>query len=315
METGSVKQKSKLVEAEALIKASRELVHKADLEVSECKIGTSEAAEEFDKVKRTFKNTTLKSADGLLEKVGYEYITYEEAEAFELSINRNSEKNFSVKSLSSGRFTGLLLAMLVALLTVAAWVYIAMTKLNIDPRTLTPESAISQINPTLEWIGGLVGGTISIGTLILGLSALIMAWLIYAIHMSLKGKNNLRLAEDTFDKSTEYCMMQEECQKEMKKIDKHLREATDEIGNLTTILNEHSATLKRVIHVEGVYEEEKEYHPSSKKVMRETEKIMRAAENLLETAITQEQKLNFQSVQAINTAKTIYAEFLSRIYD
>jgi len=315
MKTDSVKQKSKLAEAESLIETSKELVNKVESEVTECKIGTSEAAKKFDVVKRTFKNTTLKSADTLLKKVGFEYITYEEAEAFELSIDGNSEKNFSVKSLSSGRFTGLLLAMLIALLTVAAWVYIAMTKLNIDPRSLTPESAMSQVNPTLEWIGGLVGGTMSIGALILGLSALIMAWLVYALRMSLKGKKNLRLAQETFLQSNEYCTIQTECQKEMKKIDNHLREATDEIGNLTTILNEHAATLKRVIHVEGIYEEDKEYHPSSKKVMRETEKIMRAAESLLETAITQEGKLNFQSVQALNSAKDIYAEYLSRIYD
>jgi len=49
--------------------------------------------------------------------------------------------------------------------------------------------------------------------------------------------------------------------------------------------------------------------------MRETEKIMRAAENLLETAITTERKLNFKSVQALNSARGVYAEYLSRIYD
>jgi len=307
--------KSKYAEAEALIETSKELVNKVDLEVSKCKIGISEAAKKFDKVKRTFKNTILKSADILLGKVGYEYITYEEAEAFELSLDGDSEEKFLVENLSSGRFTGLLLAMLVAFLTVAIWVYIAIRKLNIDPRSLTPKSAMLQVNPMLEWIGGLVGGTVNIGALILGLSALIMGWLVYALRMHLKGKKNLVLAKDIFEKSNEYYITREVSQREMKKVDKHLRDVTTEMDNLTTILNEHAATLKRVIHVEGIYEEDKEYHPSSKKVMRETEKIMRAAESLLETAITQEGKLNFQSVQALNSAKDIYTEYLSRIYD
>jgi len=307
--------KSKYAEAEALIETSKELVNKVDLEVSKCKIGTSEAAKKFDKVKRTFKNTILKSADILLGKVGYEYITYEEAEAFELSIDGDSEEKFLVENLSSGRFTGLLLAMLVIFLTVAIWVYIAIRKLNIDPYSLTPKSAMLQVNPMLEWIGGLVGGTVNIGALILGLSALVMGWLVYALRVGLKGRKNLHLAQETFENTNAYCTTQKECQEEMQKIDTHLREATDEIRNLTTILNEHSATLKRVIHVEGIYEEEKEYHSSSKRVMRETEKIMRAAESLLETAITQEGKLNFESVQALNAAKDIYAEYLSRIYD
>jgi len=315
MEIDSIKNKSSLAEAEALIEASQELVSKVDSEVNECKIGTSEAAEAFDAVKRTFKNTTLKNTDNLLEKVGFEYITYEEAEAFELSIDGNSEQNFSVKKLSSGRFTGLILAIFVALLTVGIWVYLAMKKLNIDPTSVNSETAMSHVNPILEWIGGIAGGTTSIGALILGFSALTMAWLVYAVRISLKGKKNLRLAQDTFKQSNEYCMTQEESQREMKKVDNHLREATTEVENLEMILNEQSSVLKRIIHVEGVYEDEKEYHPSSKKVMRETEKIMRAAENLLETAITKEGKLNFQSVQALNSAKSIYAEFLSRIYD
>ena len=305
------KKQNKLAEAEALIEASQELVQKVDSNIFECKIEVSEAAEAFDDAKRTFKNVTLKNADNLLEKVGFEYITYEEASAFELSIDGNENQDFSVETLSSGRFTGLILALLVALATVGAWIYLAMTKLKIDPNSINTETAISHVNPILEWIGG----ETSIGALILGFSALIMAWLVYALRINMKGTKNLRIAKDTFDKSTEYCMTQEDCQKEMKKVDAHLREATAGIGNLETILNEQTSILKRIIHVEGTYEDEKEYHPSSKKVMRETEKIMRASENLLETAITQDKKINFQSVQALHTAKDIYAEYLSRIYD
>ena len=305
-------RKNKLAEAEALIEASQELVAKVESDVAECEIGISEAAGEFDYVKKNFKNVTLKNADSLLEKVGFEYITYEEAEAFELSVEVSDEENFSVETLSSGRFTGLILAIVVALITAGSWIYLAMSKLDIDPNSVVNvETATSHVNPILEWIGG----EMSIGALILGFSALIMAWLVYALRINMKGKKNLRIAKDTFDKSTEYCMNQEECQKEIKKVDGHLREATMEVGNFETILNEQASILKRIIHVEGVFDEEKEYHPSSKKVMRETEKIMRAAESLLETAITEERKLNFKSVQALGSARSVYAEYLTRIYD
>ena len=305
------KKKNKLVEAEELIAVSQELVAKVDSDVAESQVGISEAAGEFDYVKKNFKNVTLKNADSLLEKVGFEYVTFEEAEEFELSVDTSDNQNFSVETLSSGRFTGLLLAILVALLTASAWIYLAMSKLNIDPKSISTETAISHVKPILEWIGG----EMSIGALILGFSALIMAWLVYALRTNLKGTKNLRIAKDTFEKSNEYCLTQEECQREMKKVDAHLREATVEVTNLEMILNEQASVLKRIIHVEGTYEEEKEYHPSSKKVMRETEKIMRAAENLLETAITTDKKLNFKSVQALNAARGVYAEYLTRIYD
>jgi site-specific DNA-adenine methylase len=154
-----------------------------------------------------------------------------------------------------------------------------------------------------------------IGALVVSFSALLLAWLVYAIYIGIKGNSNLRIAKEMYAKSNEYCMTQEECKAEMKKVDAHLREATVEVNNFETILEEHASTLKRVIYVEGVYDEDKEYHPSSKKAMRETEKILKSIEKLLNTAITKKGKLNVQSVEALAEARAVYAEYLGRIYD
>lgn len=311
-------KKNKLAEADALIGSSQELVAKAESEVAECKVGISEAAENFETAKQTFMDTTFASSEIELEKLGFEYTTFEEGASFELAIDPSNNEKFSVQNLSSGRFTGLILALMAALITVAGWIFLAMTKLGIDPNSLDLQSATEQVNPILTWIGGemfAANGNMMVGAVIVGFSALIMAWLVYAIRISLKGTKNLRLAQETFEKSNEYCMSQEDCKQEMKKVDAHLREVTQEIGNFDMILNEQLSVLKRIMHVEGAYDEEKEYHPSSKKVMRETEKIMRGAEHLVSTAITEDAKLNFQSVQALNSARGIYAEYLGRIYD
>ncbi|CAA6809534.1 MAG: ORF 73 extensive acidic domains, potential leucine zipper immediate early protein homolog [uncultured Sulfurovum sp.] len=317
-EVVSQKKVNKLAEAKALIEASQEQVAKVDSEIAECKVGVSEAAKNFAIAKETFNEETFNNCETLLESAGFDYTTFEEADGFELAVDSSDDELFSVRDLSSGRFTGLMLAIIVALITVGAWVCLAMSKLGIDANSINLENATSQINPILTWIGGdmiSANGNMTAGALILGFSALIMGWLAYAIRINLKGTKNLRVAQETFDKSTEYCMTQEDCQREMKKVDAHLREVTEEITNLDTVLNEQASVLKRIIHVEGVYDDEKIYHPSSKKVMRETEKIMRASEHLLSTAITEDKKLNFQSVQALNTARGIYAEYLSRIYD
>ena len=311
-------KKSKLAEAQELIESSKELVSKADSEVEECKIGISEAAEAFDVAKQTLNSTTFNECNTLLQESGFEYTSYDEDEPFELSLNEDENEIFSVQNISTGRFTGLILAILAALGTVVAWIYIASKKLNIDLNGQTAETAKEQVNPILNWIGGDMIGANSnmmVGALVLGLSALIIAWLVYALRVSLKGKKNLRIAQETYDKSAEYCMTKEDCRREMKKVDGHLREATIEVSNLESVLNEQAATLKRVLHVEGAYEEEKEYHPTSKKTMRETEKVMRGAEKLLNTAITKSGKLNLESVQALNNARAIYADYLARIYD
>ena len=313
-------KKSDLLEAKELIENSKELVSKAETEVNECKIEVSTAAKEFDEAKRNFNNTTFKSSEILLEKLGFDYSSYDEIEPFELSIDENDGESFSVKDISTGRFSGLILALLVALATVGGLVYLALTKLNIniDPKTLTPQTALEQINPVLTWIGtigGNTGGNMMIGAIILGFSGLIMAWLVYAIRVNMKAKKNLHTAKEILEKSKEYCVSKEDCKKEMKKVDAHLREATKEVSNFETILNEKVATLKRVLHIEGAYDEDKEYHPSSKKAMRETEKIMQGIENLLNTSVTKEGKVNIQSIQALNNAKAIYSDYLARIYD
>ena len=204
--------------------------------------------------------------------------------------------------------------------TVGGLVYLALTKLNItiDPKTVTPQTVMEQINPVLNWIGtfgGHTGGNMMIGAIILGFSALMVAWLVYAIRVTLKEKKNLDVAKEILEKSKEYCVSKEDCKREMQKIDAHLREVTEEVSNFDTILNEKVATLKRVLHIEGAFDEAKEYHPSSKKTIRETEKIMQGIEYLLNTAVTKEGKLNFQSVQALQNARAIYADYLARIYD
>ena len=311
-------KKNKLSEAQELIENSKELVSRANTEVQECKVGISEAAEAFDEAKRNFNNTTFKSCETLLEKLGFDYSSYDEIEPFELSVDEDDGEAFSVQDISSGRFTGLILALFVALATLGAWIYMSFTKLKIDPKTITPETATEQINPVLTWIGtlgGNTGGNMIVGAVILGFSALIMAWLVYAIRVSMKGKKNLRIAKEMHEKSKEYCMTKEDCKREMKKVDAHLRESTEEASNFETILNEKVATLKRILHIEGAYDEAKEYHPSSKKCMRETEKVMQGVEKLLNTAVTKDGKLNFQSIQALSNAKAIYADYLARIYD
>jgi len=313
-------KKKKMSEAQELIESSKELISKTNTEMEECKIGASKAAEAFDEAKRNFSNTTFKSAETLLEKLGFDYISYDEVEPFELSVDENSDEDFSVKDISSGKFTGFILALLAALVTVVGLVYLALSKLNItiDPKTLTPQTAMEQINPVLNWIGtlgGHTGGNSMVGAILLGFSALIVAWLVYALRVNLKEKKNLHIAKEIHEKSKEYSINKEDSKKEMKRIDSHLRELTKEVSNFDTILNEKVATLKRVLHIEGAFDEDKEYHPSSRKAMRETEKIMQGIEHLLNTSVTKDGKLNFQSVQSLQNARAIYDDYLARIYD
>ncbi|MBU1669106.1 hypothetical protein KKC13_11860 [bacterium] len=320
VENSDVK-KSKQVEAKELIESSKELVSKVDNQVEECKIGVSKAAENFDNIKRTFNNTIFTSSQELLEKVGFEYNSAldELNEPFELALEEKEGATVHIKNISSGRFTGLLLAIGAALVTLGVWIYFAAQKLNISLSSNTTAEAIeAHINPVLAWIGGGITGATGnpmFGALVLGFSALLMAWFVYAIRVNLKASKNLRIALKTYEESTEYSMSKDDCKKEMEKIDAHLQASNTEVENFTMLLNEQNSSLKRILHVEGAGSDEQSYHPSSTKVMRDTERLMRAVEKLLNTSVTSGGKLNFKSEQALSNAQAVYIDFLGRIYD
>jgi len=312
--------KDKIAEAKELIENSKDLVSEVDSAVQECQQGVSKAADDFDTQKRTFINQVFKSSEELLKKVGIEYGADSKLnEPFELSVDTNAE-NIEIDYITSGRFTGMLLAIIFAVATFITWIYFAFVKLNlpIEKSSLSLKFIETNMDAVLTWIGGgVIGidGEPMIGGLILGFSVLIIAWIVYAIRLHFKTDKNLRLAKKAYIESRAYSFSKDECKKEMLIVDAHLREAIISIENFTIMLNEQNAVLKRIVYVEGVVNEDKSYHPSSKKVMRETEKLMKSIEALLNTSITRDGKLNPQSQKVLAIAKAVYADFTAKIYD
>ena len=312
--------KNKITEAQELIANSKDLVSEVDSAVQECQLGVSKAADDFDIQKRNFINKIFKSSQELLKKIGIDYgINGRVKEPFELSVDTNAN-NIEIEYISSGRFTGMLLAITLAMVTFVTWIYIALKELNIpiDKKTLNLEFVEMHMDSVLTWIGGgVVGmrGEPMVGGLILGFSALIVAWIVYAMRIHFKAHKNLRVAKKAYIESQAYSSSKDECKKEMLRVDAHLRDAIISIENFTIMLNEQNSILKRIVYVESVANEDKNYHPSSKKVMRETEKLMRSIEALLNTSITKDGKLNPQSEKVLAIAKAVYADFTARIYD
>ncbi len=313
-------EKDKISEAKRLIESSKELVSAVDTAVQECKVGVSNAANEFDRQKYIFINQIFRKSESLLKKVGIEYREGGRVErSFELSVDTNTG-DIEIEHITSGRFTGMLLAIFFAMMTLATWIYFALKALNLplEKSSLNTLFIETHVDAILQWIGGgVIGveGDPTIGGLILGFSVLIVAWIVYAMRVNLKTDKNFRLAKKSYIESRAYSSSKDACRKEMLKVDAHLRDVIISIENFTIMLGEENAILQRVVYVEGVFDEDKRYHPSSKKVMRDTEKLMKSIDALLNTSITADGKLNPQSEKVLAIAKAVYAEFIARIYD
>ncbi|NPA60947.1 MAG: hypothetical protein GXO06_01525, partial [Epsilonproteobacteria bacterium] len=285
--------------ARELVLDSKELIYEADRELESAKRSLLDNIDRFEDLKHNFLNTTFAKAQLLLDKLSYEYSKTEPKDSFQISLGTPNE-TIRVKNIKSGRFTGFILALIVMFITSAVWIYVATLNLGIDipinPPKIPERETIEQI---FKWIGGGMWGDegdIILGMSIVALSSLIVGFLVYKIRVSLKEKVNFKVANRIFEESNLYAEQQRERRKEIEKIDEHIKETLPMVKNYQYLLNEKNGTLQRIFHIEGEKEYYNNYHSSSIEAMKDSEKLMNRTEDLLNTPVTRDGRLNEDSL-------------------
>ena len=308
---------SKVQEVKELMESSEKCVAEVDSTMRKAKGMILKTASQFDELKRTFHHTTFKNTEELLEKIGADNLLLQGDESFELSLNQSDKNYFNMRTIYTGRFTGIVLALFSFLVTIVLWLYFATKSLNIDSKSFTFANFKEEAIPLLDWIGGgiiNIEGTATMGAFVLGLSGLFVASIVYAVRVSMKANKNLRVAKKTFSETAQYTYTQEESKSEMKIIELHLDGINQQIQNFNVLLDEKNAVLKRILYIEGQKDTLLEYHHNSKIIIRDTERLVNTIERLLTTSITKEGRLNPQSVQALSTADAVYEDFIAKEY-
>ncbi len=305
-------------EAKELVKNSIELISKADKDIEVTKKTIKEDVNKLEDIKNNFLNTTFTQSQILLEKASYIYSKNEAQEPFEISLGTTNE-NIRVKNISSGAFTAFILSLITMIITAGAWIYFASiktgVKLQLQPLTIPTHEDIEKM---LIWIGGgMTGaeGNAMFGIATVGLSALILGFLVYKTFVSMKENKNFKVANEIYEKSHTYVEKQKESKTEMERIDEHIKNIIPMVENYKYLLDEQNATLQRILHVEGIKEDYNQYHPTSVESMKDTEKLMNRVEELITTPVTKEGKRNEVSEYALYEAKELYDYYLSKIYD
>ena len=315
---------SKNAEAKILMKNAEELIVAVDDEVNEVHSVVAEHVSLFEKEKSALANGALAHLSTNLEKANYTYTKDEAEEPFEVTLGTNKEK-LKVKNVGSGRFSALFCSLIGTFATAGAWVYFASQKTAtaLDTTMLNPEVLESiptneKFTPMLSWIGGgMTGGegNALFGILTLVLSSLLVGYVIYKMRVAIKESKNFRVANKTFNRTHDYVENQKESKTEMEKVDVHIKELTPLVSNYRFLLEEQNAKLQRVLHVEGELEDSYDYHTSSQEIMRESERLIRRAEQLISTPITKEGRLNEASAYALMEARATYEGVIARIYN
>ncbi len=314
MEETHLQGVTKNEQAKELIKNSAQLISEADSDVEVAKKSVSENVSRFEDVKNSLLNSTITQSQVLLEKASFDYANIEQDEPFEISLGTVDEK-VKVTDISSGGFSGFILALLSMLGVAGGWLYFACEKLGI---ALTPELINNQADQMsiFKWIASLTGSEVEpmFGMIIVGTTSLLIGWMVYKLRVSMKENKNFRVANETFEKSNLYVENQREAKTEMERINEHIVEAIPVIENYTVLLDEQNSKLKRILHIEGIKENNSEYHSSSIDTMKETDLLMERVEALLFTPITKDGRLNDASVSALREAKSVSDYFISKIY-
>ena len=131
MEEEPLPEKTKKhVKAQHLVKKAKKIVLEADERTNECKLLLESDLKEYEDAKTQLKSGGLDACASLVQTLGYQSKDDSlEEESDTVVFERKEEvKPIVIKDVSSGKFTGFLLALISGAATAIGWVYLATEK-------------------------------------------------------------------------------------------------------------------------------------------------------------------------------------------
>ena len=301
-----------------LIEEARAMVQESDNEIKSCMQVLDEDIEAYEETKSKLLEGSVDETKNLLEEVGFESEKLQNPEEEELHFEvAEVVEPMRVQDLSSGKFGAFILALIAGLAVVAGWVYAATEKLGIAlDVTKVPSQEVQ--NKLLSWIGGgMTGGKGDpmIGMVILGVSALIVMWIVYKLKVYLRAQKNLHIAQEIKEEAKFYCTKKEECKKEMDKVSAHIHEVIKALHTFRVFFDEQNAKIRRILHVEGK-QPFGDYHLKSKEEIKHTYILVSSLNELISTPMANESgSVAEEAKSELRKAEHILKRFEERIYE
>ena len=303
--------------SDELIDEARALVEASDIDVRDCMQILDEDIASFEQRKSQLLSGSAEKIEELLEEVGFEPEEIEDIGKEGVSFNSEEKiKPMRVKSLSSGKFSSFILSLIVAFASVAGWIYVATQKLGITPDISKLPSQEMQ-NKVLSWIGGgMTGGDGNplYGMIVLGVTAILTMWIVYAIRVQLRASSNQKIAEKVSEDAKFYCTQKEECKKEMESVSEHIHKVIKTLDTFDVLFEEQNAKIRRIIYLEGKLPFH-EYHQKSKDEMNQSGIIIDGLNQLISTAMADENgSLSSEAKESLEEVISIQDRYIKRFY-
>lgn len=310
------KKESKRQKTKRLVEQARAIVKEADDESSECRLLLRDDLADYEDAKMNLKERGFDTCNALLEKMGYRSTdgepVEEEAVVFE---SKAIAEPMLIKEVSSGKFTGVLSALIAGGVAAVGLVYLATEKLGM---TLDISKVPSpQITESIAgWFSTLIGmeSNMYVGAAIFVLCILLVMAIVYGLRVSLKANTNLHFSVKQFVEAELYAENKSDCRVNMEKVDAHMKETIKTLKTYEILFNEQQGKLQRILHIEGEKEKATEYHEKSFAEIRETEKLIRTIKDFMSVSMSEEGKLSEESVLRLEKVKTQMDYMIDRLY-
>lgn len=311
------KKVKKHKQAVDLVEKAKGMVKEAEEQNQACKLLLAGDLKEYDEAKESLRKGGLDTCISLLEKLGYTNINETAQEKEDVVVFEPKEElaPIALKNVSSGKFTGFLLALAGGAVTAIGLIYLATEKLGttID---ISKVPTVETMEHTVSWLSTAVGleSNAYVGAGLLALASVSVMALIYAMRVGLKGRKNLHFATKQLSEAERYTEKKADCKKEMDKVDAHMKETVSVLKMYEVLFNEQKGKLERILHIEGIKGKSSEYHEKSFAEIHETNELIRSIKDFISTPMSEEGKLSERSVKFLQRAKSQMDKMLERLY-
>jgi len=309
------KKESRQEKSIRLVEQARSIVKKADDVNSECTLLLRDDLAEYEDAKINLKERGFDTCNALLEGMGYRSTEEEPEEEAVVFESKTIVEPVVIKEVSSGKFTGVLSALIAGGVTAVGMVYLATEKLGM---TLYVDKVPSpEITESIAgWFSTLIGmeSNMVVGAGVFGVIILAVMAIVYALRVTLKTSSNLHFAVKQFVEAEVYAEQKVDCKAEMNKVDVHMKDTIKTFKTYEILFNEQQGKLQRILHIEGPKEKATDYDERSFTEIRETQKLIYAIKDFMTISMSEEGKLSEASVLRLEKVKTQMDSMIDRLY-
>jgi len=302
--------------AKMLVNKAKIIVKESENQMDECKLLLASDLDHYEKAKQELKDKGMNAAEVLLTQLGYEAEESSELDEDVVVFEPKEELSpIQIKDVSSGTFTGLILALTAGFITLVGMVYVATEKMGITLDVSKVPTAES-LSTVTKWYGSLVGMSKEplIGGGIILVTVLFVTWLVYKIRVSIKANRNLAMAKAQLESAEVYSAQKGTCKDEMDKVDAYIHDAIKTLKTFQIILREQEAKLERIYHIEEDKIESSDFHHKSNLEMQDTQELINVIKDFMSVPMSEEGKLSGKSSLFLHRAKTKVQKVLDRLY-